>query len=270
MNTLQTTQLKSQNNPQKGAIVEIRAGTGGNEAAIFVGDLVKMYTKFIESNKKQGLSLGEHISSSSAESGGYKEFSFKVKGKDAFSMLQYESGVHRVQRVPETETKGRVHTSTATVAVLPVAEGIDVIIKPEDTRIDVYHSSGKGGQSVNTTDSAVRITHLSTGVVATCQTERSQSQNKEKAMTVLKARILGLKIEKQAKARADQRRTQIGSGDRSEKIRTYNFSQNRVTDHRIKKSWHNLDKILNGQLNPIIQALIKAQDDKTKNQGTDE
>jgi len=245
---------------KKGAIVEIRAGTGGDEAAIFAGDLFRMYTKFIEGNKDLDIKLGEELSSNKGDTGGFKEISFKVKGADAFPYLRYESGVHRVQRVPATEAKGRVHTSAATVAVLPIAEAVDVEVKPEDLRIDVFHSSGKGGQSVNTTDSAVRITHIPTGVVSSCQTERSQTQNKEKAMTVLKSRLLGLAVERQAQERADQRRTQIGSGDRSEKIRTYNFPQNRLTDHRIKKSWHKLDKIIDGQLEPVLQALIKAQD----------
>lgn len=255
MNKSEEQQSESAIDLQPDAIIEIRAGAGGDEAAIFVSDLVRMYTKFIESKKNQGLSLGAHISSNSSESGGYKEFSFKVQGKGAFDLLQYESGVHRVQRIPETEAKGRVHTSTATVAVLPAAKDVGVVIKPEDIRVDVYHSSGHGGQSVNTADSAVRITHLPTGIVTTCQTERSQSQNKERALVTLKARLLGSAIAKQTKARADQRRAQVGTGDRSEKIRTYNFPQNRITDHRIKKSWHNLDKIMDGHLGPIIKAL---------------
>lgn len=233
------------------AILEVRAGTGGDEAALFAADLLRMYTRFAE---RRGLRV-EAMQVSEGNQGGVREAIVAVRGPDAFGLLRRESGVHRVQRVPATETQGRIHTSAATVAVLPEAEEVDVRIEPHDLKIDVYRSSGPGGQSVNTTDSAVRITHLPTGLVVTQQDQKSQLQNKIKAMAVLRARLLDRRIAEQEAARAADRRAMVGTGDRSAKIRTYNFPQSRCTDHRINLSVHNLAAVLEGHLDEIIDAL---------------
>jgi len=238
-------------NDDKNVIVEIRAGTGGDEAALFAGDLYKMLTRYAE---RRGYSV-EVLSQSPAEVGGFKEVTFSVKGDGAYSVFKYEGGTHRVQRVPKTESQGRIHTSTATVAVLPEAEEVDVQIDPNDLQIDVYRSSGPGGQSVNTTDSAVRITHKPTGVVVSMQDEKSQLQNREKAMRVLRARLLEREIAEQQAKIASERRAQVGTGERSEKIRTYNFPQDRVTDHRVKVTVSGVDRVLNGELDEITDAL---------------
>jgi peptide chain release factor 1 len=241
-------------NDDKNVIVEIRAGTGGEEAALFAGDLFRMYTRY-------GETKGWHIeilSVSDADRGGFKEIIFTVEGKRVYSRMKYESGVHRVQRVPETEANGRIHTSAATVAVLIQAEEVDVNINPNDLRVDVYRASGHGGQCVNTTDSAVRITHLPTGVVVTCQDEKSQLKNKEKAMKVLRARLLEKFSSEQHEEMAQARRDMVGSGDRSERIRTYNFPQNRLTDHRINLTLYHLDSNINGNLDEVIEPLITA------------
>jgi peptide chain release factor 1 len=232
------------------AIVEIRAGTGGDEAGLFAGDLYRMYSRFAE---RQGLSV-EAISVSEGNLGGVREAIFAVRGPDAYGKLRWESGVHRVQRVPATETQGRIHTSAATVAVLPEAEEIDVRLEPHELKIDVFRSSGPGGQSVNTTESAVRITHLPTGIVVQQQDQKSQLQNKLKAMEVLRARLLDRMISEQEAARARERRTMVGTGDRSAKIRTYNFPQSRVTDHRLQLSVYNLPEVLNGEIDPLVEA----------------
>jgi peptide chain release factor 1 len=233
------------------AIVEIRGGTGGDEAAIFAADLYRMYTRFAEGRRWRI----EVISQSDGTLGGMKEAIFKVKGEGAFGVMRWESGVHRVQRVPVTENQGRIHTSAATVAVLPEAEEIDLKIEDKDLRIDVFRSSGPGGQSVNTTDSAVRITHIPSGIVVSQQDQKSQLQNKLKAMEVLRARLLDARIAEQEAARSRMRKTQVGTGDRSAKIRTYNYPQNRVTDHRINLTLHELTKVLNGEIEPFIEAL---------------
>ncbi|HPH68578.1 MAG TPA: peptide chain release factor 1 [Kofleriaceae bacterium] len=235
----------------KNAILEIRAGTGGDEAAIFAGDLYRMYLRYGE---RQGWKC-EMLSMSEGTAGGFKEIILLVEGKDVFSKLKFESGAHRVQRVPATETQGRIHTSAATVAVLPEAEEVDVKIDEKDLQIDTYRSSGAGGQHVNTTDSAVRITHLPTGTIVACQDERSQIKNRAKAMKVLRSRILENELAKQAAAEASSRKQQVGSGDRSEKIRTYNYPQDRVTDHRIGLTKHNLPGIMDGLLGEIVDAL---------------
>ena len=233
------------------AVVEIRAGTGGDEAALFAADLYRMYARFAQ-DSGWGVEL---ISTSEGVLGGLKEIVFVVRGSDAYGRLRYESGVHRVQRVPETESQGRLHTSAATVAVLPEAEEVDIEIDPADLKIDVFRSSGPGGQSVNTTDSAVRITHAPTGLVVSCQDEKSQHKNKARALKVLRSRLLDRLVAEQEAERARERRTQVGTGDRSMKIRTYNFPQNRVTDHRIHFTSHRLEAILAGDLDEVVEAL---------------
>jgi len=238
-------------NDDKNVLVEIRAGTGGDEAALFAGDLFKMLTRYAE---RRGYAI-EVLSRSPAEVGGFKEVTFAVKGDGAYSVFKYEGGTHRVQRVPKTESQGRIHTSTATVAVLPEAEEVDVQVDPNDLQIDVYRSSGPGGQSVNTTDSAVRITHKPTGLVVSMQDEKSQLQNREKAMRVLRARLLEREIAEQQAKIASERRAQVGSGERSEKIRTYNFPQDRVTDHRVKLTASGIDRVLGGELDEFTDAL---------------
>ncbi len=235
----------------KNIIMEIRAGTGGDEAALFAADLYRMYTKFAEQNKWKI----EIMDANEIGIGGFKEISFSISGKNVYGNLRYESGVHRVQRVPTTESGGRVHTSAVTVAVLPEAEETDIDIKNEDLKIDVFRSSGPGGQSVNTTDSAVRITHLPTGVVVTCQDEKSQIKNKAKALRVLRARLYEAEEAKKQSERAENRKNQVGSGDRSERIRTYNFPQNRVTDHRINLTLYKLEYVMQGDLSEIIESL---------------
>ena len=238
-------------NDDKNVILEIRAGTGGDESALFAGDLFRMYSRFADANRWKV----EVISASESERGGFKEIVASVEGAGVYAKLKYESGTHRVQRVPETEAQGRIHTSACTVAILPEAEDIDIEINPADLKIDVYRSSGAGGQHVNTTDSAVRITHLPTGIVVACQEERSQIKNRSKAMKVLKSRILdGMQIEQAAKMAAD-RKQQVGSGDRSERIRTYNFPQGRMTDHRIGLTLYRLDSIMAGDMGEIADAL---------------
>lgn len=254
-------------NDEKNVIMEIRGGAGGEEAALFAGDLFRMYTRYAE---RQGWKV-EILSEHPTDIGGYKEVIFAIEGHGAYSRLKFESGVHRVQRVPATESSGRIHTSTVTVAVLPEAEEVDVEINPNDIRIDLFCSSGPGGQSVNTTQSAVRITHLPTGIVVSCQDEKSQHKNREKAMKVLRARLLEKAQEEQQDQLASERKSQVGSGERSERIRTYNYPQNRVTDHRIGLTLHKMDLVLDGELEEIIQALLTTeQAEKLKSLGESE
>lgn len=239
-------------NDDKNVLLEIRAGVGGDEAALFAGDLLRMYMRYAERNRFKT----EILSSAEIGIGGYKEVIILLCGKGAYSKLKYESGTHRVQRVPETESGGRIHTSAATVAVLPEAEDIEVQIDPNDLRIDVYRATGNGGQCVNTTDSAVRITHLPSGLVVTCQDEKSQLKNKDKALKILKSRLLEMETKKQQDSIAEDRKSQVGSGDRSERIRTYNFPQGRVTDHRINLTLYRLNEVLDGDLDELFGALI--------------
>jgi peptide chain release factor 1 len=254
-------------NDEKNAILEIRAGAGGDEAGIFAGDLFRSYTRYAEG---RGWKI-EVMSASEASSGGYKEVIAMITGSDVFSRLKFESGVHRVQRVPETESQGRIHTSTITVAVLPEAEEVEIDIQDSELRIDIYRSSGPGGQSVNTTDSAVRITHIPTGIVVAMQDEKSQIKNKAKAMRVLRARISDAKQAELDAERQANRRGQVGTGDRSEKIRTYNFPQSRVTDHRIGLTVHSLDQVMNGELDEVIEPLIThAQAEALQHAGMDD
>jgi len=249
---------------ERNIIMEIRAGTGGVEASLFAAELFRMYSKYAQNN---GWKV-DVMNTSSSESGGVKEIIFSVEGTSVYRMLRYESGVHRVQRVPVTESSGRIHTSAVTVAVLPEAEEVDIKIDPQDLRVDVFRSSGCGGQSVNTTDSAVRMTHLPTNIVVTCQDERSQHKNKNKAMKVLRTRLLDMARQQQMNKISQDRKSQVGSGDRSEKIRTYNFPDRRVTDHRIGLTLHSLESILEGDLDEIISALIDAEK-KAKMEGVE-
>lgn len=245
-------------NDERNVILEIRAGTGGDEAALFAADLFRMYTRYAQS-KRWDVDV---INTSESGGGGLKEIIAEVRGKNAFSRLKYERGVHRVQRVPTTEASGRIHTSTATVAVLPEAEDVEVDIKPDELRVDIFHSGGAGGQNVNKVATAVRLTHLPTGMVVICQDERSQLRNRQKAMAVLKARLLEMESQKQEEEMTSLRRSQVGTGERAEKVRTYNFPQDRITDHRIGVNIHNLPRVMQGELDPLIDAL--ATDDQAK------
>lgn len=249
-------------NDKKNVIVEIRGGAGGDEAALFAGDLFRMYSHYAESKKWRT----EILNFNESDMGGFKEIVFMISGSGVYSKLKFESGVHRVQRIPETESNGRIHTSTVTVAILPEAEEVDVKINPNDLRIDVFRSSGNGGQSVNTTDSAVRVTHIPTGIVISCQDEKSQLKNKDKALKILRAKLFDLENEKQKKMLSQERKNQVGTGDRSERIRTYNFPQSRVTDHRINLTLYKLENILNGDLDEVIDSLVTFyQAEKLKN-----
>ena len=241
-------------NDDKNVIMEIRGGTGGEEAALFAADLMRMYTMYAETQRWKI----DVLNSNPTDIGGYKEICFSVEGQGAYSRLKFESGVHRVQRVPETESGGRIHTSAVTVAVLPEAEEVEVEINQNDLRIDVFRAGGPGGQCVNTTDSAVRITHIPTGIVVSCQDEKSQHKNKDKAMKILRSRIYEIMEEQRHKEIADERKSQVGSGDRSERIRTYNYPQSRVTDHRINLTLYKLEQILNGSLDEVVDALVTA------------
>ena len=253
--TLKRLLLPKDPNDERNTVLEIRAGTGGEEASLFAAELFRMYTRYAE---RQGWRI-EVLTSSPTGLGGFKEVIALVQGKGAFSRLKFEGGVHRVQRVPVTETQGRIHTSAVTVAVLPEAEDIEVDLQDKDLRIDVFRSSGPGGQSVNTTDSAVRVTHLPTNLVVTCQDEKSQHKNKAKALKILRARLLERARQEQQSEIAAHRRAMVGSGDRSEKIRTYNFPQSRVTEHRVSLTLHQLDRVLDGDLDPILDALVNRQ-----------
>lgn len=261
-NELKILMLPKDPNDDKNVILEVRAGTGGDEAALFGMDLLRMYLRYAE---RRGWKA-EVIDANETDIGGVKEAEVMIKGKGAYSRMKYESGTHRVQRVPDTESSGRIHTSAATIAVLPEVDDVEVTIDPNDIRVDVYRSSGHGGQCVNTTDSAVRITHLPTGLVVTCQDEKSQIKNKDKALRVLKSRLYDKMLQEQNDALSAERRSQVGSGDRSERIRTYNFPQGRVTDHRINMTIYKLDSFLDGEIDDIVDALITSdQAEKMKN-----